>query len=102
MNECSQRAATRGPENGKPHPGIGQSVPVNTMDPVVDWLLDSDPAIRWQVMRDVLGRPETEWQAERAKVETDGWGAQLLAVQDADGQWAGGTFLPAGFEAAEW
>lgn len=61
------------------------------------WLLDSDPAIRWQVMRDLLDEPETVWRAERARVETSGWGAHLLSQQDADGLWAGGTFFPAGF-----
>jgi hypothetical protein len=65
---------------------------------VTDWLLDSDPSIRWQVMRDVLDRPESEWSAERARVETEGWGARLLAVEDGDGQWAGGAHFPANFE----
>lgn len=69
---------------------------------VIDWLLDSDPAIRWQVMRDVLHLPEPQWRQERALVETQGWGARLLALQDADGQWAGGAFLPRGFPLAEW
>lgn len=71
-------------------------------EPAVDWLLDSDPAIRWQVLRDLLDRPEPEWMAERAKVETEGWGAALLGRQDADGQWAGGSFVPAGFDQREW
>jgi hypothetical protein len=70
--------------------------------PVIDWLLDTDPSIRWQVMRDLQGAPETAWRAERAKVETEGWGARLLACQDADGQWAGGSFVPAGFDQREW
>lgn len=69
---------------------------------VIDWLLDSDPAIRWQVKRDLLDAPEAEWQAERARVETEGWGARLLAHQDADGQWAGGAFLPAGYTEEKW
>ena len=38
--------------------------------------------------------------AERARVETEGWGARLLACQDADGQWAGGAFAPADFDDA--
>jgi hypothetical protein len=71
-------------------------------DPVIDWLLSSDPAIRWQVFRDLRDRPEAEWMAERARVETEGWGAKLLAAQDADGQWAGGAFVPAGFDQHEW
>lgn len=70
--------------------------------PVIDWLLASDPSIRWQVMRDLLDAPEPVWRAERAKVETEGWGARLLSHQDDDGQWAGGAFVPAGFDAREW
>src|SRR5439155_12889317 len=68
---------------------------------VIDWLLDrehSDPSIRWQVMRDLLDAPHSEWAAERAKVETEGWGARLLAVEDEDGQWAGGAHFPADFD----
>ena len=61
----------------------------------VDWLMDSDPAIRWQVMRDLLDEPEEVVAAERSRVATEGWGAQLLALQDADGQWGGGTYFPA-------
>jgi len=70
--------------------------------PVIGWLLDSDPSIRWQVMRDLVDAPESEWKAERAKVETEGWGARLLSHQDEDGQWAGGSFLPNDFEPREW
>jgi hypothetical protein len=69
---------------------------------VIDWLLDSDPSIRWQVMRDLLDAPESEWRAERAKVETEGWGARLLSYEDEDGQWAGGAFLPRDFDVREW
>lgn len=68
---------------------------------VIDWLLDperSDPSIRWQVMRGLLEAPPSEWEAERSRVETEGWGARLLAVQDDDGQWAGGAFFPADFD----
>ena len=49
-------------------------------------------------MRDLLDAPRTEWEAERAKVETEGWGARLLAVEDEDGQWAGGAHFPADFD----
>ncbi|MFF1877821.1 hypothetical protein [Leifsonia sp. NPDC058230] len=61
---------------------------------VTDWLLDSDPAIRWQVMRDLLDAPGSDVEAERARVATDGWGARLLELQDARGQWDGGTYRP--------
>ena len=53
------------------------------------WLLDSDPAIRWQVMRDVTGEAPAAIAAERARVATEGWGAQLLARQSAAGNWGG-------------
>jgi hypothetical protein len=62
------------------------------------WLLESDPSIRWQVLRDLLGRSETEWAAERARIESEGWGARLLSFQDQDGQWAGGAYNPAGYD----
>jgi hypothetical protein len=51
--------------------------------------LDSDPSIRWQVMQDLLDAPADEVAAERAKVATEGWGAQLLGMQGEDGAWAG-------------
>ena len=56
---------------------------------VIDWLLDSDPSIRWQVMRDLTDAPDEEVAAERAKVATEGWGARLLARQEANGHWGG-------------
>lgn len=56
-----------------------------------EWLLDSDPAIRWQTMEALTGASAPEVAAERAKVAHDGWGAQLLARQDPDGvfRWSG-------------
>jgi hypothetical protein len=59
---------------------------------VIDWLLDSDPSIRWQVMRDLTGAPDYEVAAERAKIATEGWGAQLLSQQAGDGRWSGAAW----------
>ncbi|WP_410622729.1 squalene cyclase [Amycolatopsis sp. cmx-8-4] len=67
---------------------------------VLAWLRDADPALRWQVERDLLGEPPPVWEATRARVTTDGFGARLLARQDSDGQWAGGAFFPADFDFA--
>jgi len=64
----------------------------------IDWLLDSDPALRWQVLRDLTDASAEDVAAERARVPFVGWGAQLLAARDADGQWAGGACFPAGFD----
>jgi hypothetical protein len=58
---------------------------------VIDWLLDGDPAIRWQVMRDLAGAPKNLVAAERARIAGEGWGARLLALQQPNGQWPGGT-----------
>jgi hypothetical protein len=53
------------------------------------WLLDSDPAIRWQVMRDLTDDAPNAIAAERSRVATEGWGAQLLALQSPAGKWGG-------------
>ena len=60
----------------------------------LDWLLDSDPSIRWQVLRDLADAPADAVAAERSRVGTSGWGARLLALRDRDGQWAGGACFP--------
>ena len=71
---------------------------------VIDWLMDSDPAIRWQVMRDLNESPEDVVAAERARVAVEGWGARLLALQQPHGQWPAGipTFAPEEADAEEW
>ena len=66
---------------------------------VLDWMLDSDPAIRWQALRDLTDASADAVAAERARVATEGWGARLLALQGEDGQWAGGACFPGGWVA---
>lgn len=61
---------------------------------VLNWLLDADPAIRWQVLRDLFHEPVELVVDERARVANEGWGARLLALGDEDGQWAGGACFP--------
>ncbi len=63
-------------------------------DRTIEWLSAGDPSVRWQVMRDLLGQPEDQVAVERARVATEGWGAQLLAAQDPDGGWAGALYSP--------
>ena len=60
--------------------------------PLTNWLLDSDPAIRWQVKRDLLKESSEAVALERAKVATQGWGARLLALQAPDGMWGGAVW----------
>ncbi len=61
---------------------------------VLIWLMQGDPAIRWQVMRDLLDTPQARWQAERRLVARSGWGARLLRLQQPDGVWGGGLYSP--------
>jgi hypothetical protein len=60
----------------------------------LEWLLDSDPSIRWQTLRDLCDAPADTVAAERARVASEGWGARLLALQDEDGLWEGGALFP--------
>jgi hypothetical protein len=60
------------------------------------WLLDSDPALGWQVERDILREPREVWETTRARVATEGFGAKLLALQGLDGQ-GRRCVLPAGY-----
>src|SRR5262245_48575845 len=60
---------------------------------VIKWLLDSDPSIRWQVMRDLMGESDEAVAAERSRVATEGWGARLLGLQGPDGNWGGGAWV---------
>ena len=69
---------------------------------VVEWLLDSDPAIRWQVMRDLTDAPDEDVAAERGRVVNEGWGARLLALQRQDGHWDGGLPTFTSTAAADW
>lgn len=61
---------------------------------VIRWLLEGDAAIRWQVFRDLLKRSSRAVQNERKKIAHEGWGARLLALQDAKGTWGGGLYNP--------
>jgi hypothetical protein len=66
----------------------------SSSDPVIDWLLDTDPAIRWQVMRDLTDTPAQIVEAERSRVASEGWGPRLLDLQRPDGQWGDGVATP--------
>ncbi len=66
--------------------------PVVPSDELISWLLDSDPALRWQVMRDVTGEEADVVAAERSRIATEGWGARLLKLQGSDGNWGGAAW----------
>jgi hypothetical protein len=63
-------------------------------DSVVRWLLEGDPAIRWQALRDLRGAGERAVRHEQRRVAEEGWGARLLDLQNSDGKWANGVYTP--------
>ena len=67
---------------------------VSSDDPVITWLLDTDPSLRWQVMHDLTETPAAVVAAERSRVSLEGWGAMLLDEQRPDGQWGDGITTP--------
>lgn len=67
---------------------------MNVQGEVIDWLLEGDSAIRWQVHRDLVDSDETVWRAEQAEIAMTGWGAQLLAERNENGKWANGLYGP--------
>ncbi len=71
-------------------------------DDTIRWLLGGDPAIRWQVLQDVLGAAPRTVQRERQKVARAGWGGRLLARQDREGTWAGGLSSDGGLYSPKW
>jgi hypothetical protein len=71
-------------------------------DGVVDWLLDGDPSIRWQTLRDLVGATQGTIERERKKIARDGWGARLLAKQNTNGRWASGQTTDSGLYSPKW
>jgi hypothetical protein len=63
-------------------------------DPVLDWLMEGDASIRWQALRDLAGSAGRTWEREQRRVASEGWGARLIALQSADGRWAGRVYTP--------
>jgi len=70
------------------------ALPQSANDPVIAWLLDTDPSIRWQVMRDLTDTPAEIVAAERSRVASEGWGPRLLDQQRPDGHWGDGVTTP--------
>ena len=71
-------------------------------DGAIEWLLEGDPAIRWQVLRNLVGASAGAVERERRRVARDGWGARLLARQDPEGTWAGGKSSDGGLYSPKW
>ena len=90
---------------GSARPKYAETVKVNSRhqpDEATQWLLDGDPAIRWQTLRDLIEAGEVSIERERSKVAREGWGARLLAKQDREGTWAGGQSSDGGLYSPKW
>jgi hypothetical protein len=61
---------------------------------VINWLLEGDPSIRWQTLRNLCSASESEIEKERSKIESEGWGKRLLSFQDPSGTWDNGLYTP--------
>ncbi|HSE43225.1 MAG TPA: hypothetical protein VLH08_20875, partial [Acidobacteriota bacterium] len=68
----------------------------------IDWLLEADPSIRWQTLRDLAGASEEKINRERKRIEREGWGAQILAEQDPSGKWEPGKTNESGLYTPKW
>lgn len=67
---------------------------VNLSEQTISWLMDSDPALRWQIEKNILDLNPDVWQQTKALTGFEGFGARLLQLQDEDGTWAGGAYFP--------
>jgi hypothetical protein len=100
LTRAAQRCATdtvSSPKRGRVKRMPAKSPQPEVPEPsesVLPWLLDSDPAIRWQVMRDLTGAPDDLVARERARVGDEGWGARLLDRQRPDGKWGDDVVAP--------
>lgn len=61
---------------------------------IIEWLLNGDVSIKYQIHRDVLCSIEDEQKKLQAKIETEGWGAQFLCAQQENGHWGRGFYQP--------
>ena len=75
-------------------PGAPGHIALDIKQDIIEWLLQGDPSIRWQTLRDLTDANEEAVQTERQKIATEGWGARLLALQEDSGMWGGGVYTP--------
>jgi len=58
---------------------------------IIDWLLEGDVSIQYQVWRDLLGVDKKKLQAS---ISTEGWGQEYLSKRKPDGHWGDGFYQP--------
>jgi len=60
----------------------------------IDWLLGSDPSIRYQTHRDLINSNDNNLEKERLRILNEGWGKKLLDLQDDNGTWSNALYSP--------
>ena len=73
-----------------------------SMEPILRWLLEGDPAIRWQTLQHLADARASVIERDRRKVAREGWGARLLEKQDSRGRWAAGKSGDGGLYSPKW
>ena len=63
-------------------------------DSILEWLMEGDPVVQWQVQRDLLDEESDVYQSTQRLVAEEGWGARLVGQQDPSGTWGGGLYSP--------
>ena len=105
MAETNSRRLSIGADlvpGGRQKQGNADVIATTPAEQAVQWLLDGDPAIRWQTLRDLAGGSDRVVERERSKIPRQGWGARLLARQDSKGTWAGGALSDGGLYTPKW
>lgn len=60
----------------------------------VEWLLEGDPSIRYQTLRDLHNTNVKDIQKERQKILNEGWGRRLMELQEENGTWSNALYSP--------
>lgn len=58
---------------------------------IIDWLLEGDVSIQYQVWRDLFGSDKKKLQI---RIANEGWGAKILSKRNSDGHWGDRFYQP--------
>ena len=61
------------------------------MKDIIEWLLEGDIALQYQVKRDLLGDDD---HALRNRIAKEGWGAKFLSFRKKEGHWGQRFYQP--------
>ena len=58
---------------------------------IIDWLLEGDVSLQYQVWRDLLGADKKKLQS---RIANEGWGNKILSKRNSDGHWGDRFYQP--------